>query len=35
MATQAVTPTATLINAQVAAGQWDEQKLTRAGQRVD
>ena len=35
MATQAVTPTATLPNAQVAAGQFDEQKLIRAGQRGD
>src|ERR1700692_1848624 len=35
MATQAVTPTATLPNAQLAAGQWDEQKLIRAGQRGD
>src|SRR6202166_2239666 len=35
MATQPVTPTATLPNAQLAAGQWDEQKLIRAGQRGD
>ena len=35
MATQAVTPTATLANAPLAAGQFDEQKLIRAGQRGD
>jgi RNA polymerase sigma-70 factor, ECF subfamily len=35
MATQAVTPTATLANPQLAAGQSDEQKLIRAGQRGD
>jgi RNA polymerase sigma-70 factor (ECF subfamily) len=35
MATQAVTPNAALVNAQVVAGQWDEQKLIRAGQRGD
>src|SRR6202048_1326785 len=35
MATQAVTPTATLPNAQLAAGQFDEQKLIRAGQKGD
>ena len=35
MATQTVTPTATLANAQLAGVQWNEQKLIRAGQRGD
>src|SRR5450631_4873535 len=35
MATQTVTPTAALVNAQLAGVQWNEQKLIRAGQKGD
>src|SRR3979409_389145 len=35
MATQTVTPAATLANPQIMDAQWNEQKLIRAGQRGD